>query len=154
MRSGRAASDPRGFFGRPVALAFTDGAAFAVFFVLSYLGSEFVEAVRPGFVASILPEFLPFVPLLGVAAVLVGGLMFEFAASARFASSDAVNWLPVTSQEYVVASSAALAALYSFSVALLAGIALGIGAAAGVLPVALFAVALGVAGLFEGALLI
>jgi predicted permease len=154
MRSGRAASDPGSFFGRPAAITVADAAAFLVFFVGSYFGSRFVEVASPGFLGSVLPGFLPFVPLLGVAAVLVGGLMFEFAASARFASSDAVNWLPVTSEEYVVASSTALAALYSFSIALLAGIALGIGAAAGELPVALFAVALGVAGLFEGALLI
>ncbi|MCI4327146.1 MAG: hypothetical protein L3K16_05880 [Thermoplasmata archaeon] len=154
MRSGRASSDPGSFFGRPAALAFADAGAFLLFFLGSYFGGEFVGSVRPGFVGSVLPGFLPFVPLLGVAAVLVGGLMFEFAATARFASSDAVNWLPVTSQEYVVASSTALVALYSFSIALLAGIALGLGVVGGAVPVALLAIALGVAGLFEGALLI
>ncbi len=154
MRSGRAGTDPRGLFGRPVAIALADAAAFSLFFLFSYFGSELLDNLQPGSVAGLLPGFLPFVPLLGVAAVLVGGLMFEFAQSARFATSDAVNWLPVTSQEYVVASSTALAALYSFSIALLAGVALGIGLVAGALPVALLAVGLGVAGLFEGALLI
>ncbi len=154
MRSGRASSDPGSFFGRPRAIALADAGAFLLFFFGSYYAGRLLEGFSPGFAASVLPGFLPFVPLLGVAAVLVGGLMFEFAASARFATSDAVNWLPVTSEEYVVASSAALAGLYSFSIALLGGVALGIGTVAGELPIALFAVALGVVGLFEGALLI
>ncbi|HEV8049556.1 MAG TPA: hypothetical protein VGP88_03080 [Thermoplasmata archaeon] len=154
MRSGRSASDPNSFFGRPVAIALADAAAFLLFFVGSYTAGVYLNTAQPGVVAGLIPSFLPFVPLLGVAAVLVGGLMFEFAQSARFASSDAVNWLPVTSEEYVVASSMALAALYSFSIALLAGVALGVGIVANAVPVALLSVALGVSGLFEGALLI
>jgi predicted permease len=154
MRAGNSNANPRGFLGRPLAMAVIDAIAFVLLFSFSLFAGRTVDAVRPGLLEGLLGSFLPFVPLLGVAAVLVGGLMFELATTAKFANSDAVNWLPIRSVEYVVASSLALTVLYSLSIVVLGAIAIGLGIVTGMLPVALFAVALGVLGLVEGALLI
>ncbi|MCI4355757.1 MAG: hypothetical protein L3K18_01260 [Thermoplasmata archaeon] len=154
LRAGRAASNPRSFFGRPVVIAAADAAAFAVVFLLSSLAAVAFESTGPGALSALLAAVLPFVPLLSVGAVLVGGLMFELASTAKFAASDAANWLPLTSAEYVVASALSLTALYSLSIAVLGGVALGLGLVGHALPAAAFAVALGAVGLLEGSLLI
>ena len=59
--------------------------------------------------------------MLGLAVVLVAGVMFELTTTSRFSASDAVNWMPVSSAEYVLASSAAIAYTYSLAVAVLVG---------------------------------
>src|ERR1700730_17878903 len=103
MRSGSSSSDPRGFLGRPSTLAVIDGLVFVALFSFSLFASRAIDSVRPGLLEGLLGSFLPFVPLLGVAAVLVGGLMFELATSSTCSGSDAVNWLPIRSADYVVA---------------------------------------------------
>lgn len=59
-------------------------------------------------------EILVFVPALVPSVVLVAGVLFELGASSKFASSDAINWLPVTQGEYVTAST--LSIVYNYSV--------------------------------------
>ncbi len=86
--------------------------------------------------------------------MLVAGVMFELTATAKFAGSDAVNWLPVTPGEYVLASSSAIAYTYSPALAFILGpvaaLALDVGLGGSVVLVAF----LGVVGLFEGAFLV
>jgi hypothetical protein len=57
-------------------------------------------------------------------AIVVSGLMFELGQGTAISSSEAVNWLPVTPREYVAASSLSTSWLYSFFLALAAGITL------------------------------
>lgn len=154
MRVGRAGTDPKSFFGRPISLLFANCVAFAIFLLGAVAAGEVLAQAAPGDPATLLAEYLPFVPLAGVGAVLVGGMMFELATTVKFATSDAVYWLPIRSDEYVVGSSFALVALYFLALSVLSGIALGLGLVAGQLGLALFAVLLGVVGLFEGALFI
>jgi hypothetical protein len=153
IRSGRSTSDPRSLLGRPMVFAAVDVGLFAVLFALT-------AAVVPatfggsGVVRSLLVTALPFVPLYATAAVLVAGVMFELTATAKFAGSDAVNWLPVTPGEYVLASSTAIAYTYSPALAFLLGpiaaLSLDLGLGGTVVLVAF----LGIVGLFVGAFLV
>jgi hypothetical protein len=61
-----------------------------------------------------LAESLVFVPTMIPSVVLVAGTLFELSASSKFASSDSINWLPVTQAEYVMGSTLSIA--YSYSV--------------------------------------
>ena len=52
-------------------------------------------------------------PAVILSIILVLGLVLEVSSGAQFASSDTVNWLPVTASEYVAASTLSLLAYYS-----------------------------------------
>jgi hypothetical protein len=65
-------------------------------------------------VVTALAESLVFVPAMIPSVVLVAGVLFELSASSKFASSDSINWLPVTQAEYVIGSTLSIA--YSYSV--------------------------------------
>ncbi|MCI4325585.1 MAG: hypothetical protein L3K00_06870 [Thermoplasmata archaeon] len=154
LRAGGSNSSPKSFFGRPRALLIVDVVAFVVLFSLSVVAGRQIQAVNPGFLTGAVATFVPFLPLVAVASALVGGLTFELASTSKFATSDAVNWLPLRSLDYTLASSVALTVLYSLSVVVLGAVALGLGVVTGTVPVALLAVGLGFLGLLEGALLI
>lgn len=154
LRAGGSNTSPRSFFGRPASLLIVDAVAFVALFALALAGGRAVQSSSPGLLVGLLDSFLPFVPLLAVASALVGGLTFELATTARFANSDAVNWLPIRTIDYALASSLGLTLLYSLSVVVLGALALGLGIVTGAVPVALLAIGLGFAGLLEGALLI
>jgi hypothetical protein len=153
LRSGRSASDPRSFFGRSSFIAFADAALFAVTFAIA----EFVvqgAGSSLGSVNALVLAFLPLVPLIAVAAVLVAGVMFELTATTKFSASDAANWMPLEPGEYVAASSVAIAYTYSPAIVLFLGVTLPFALAAGVLGVWLLALLLAVVSLFEGAFLV
>jgi hypothetical protein len=69
-------------------------------------------------------EVLVFVPALVPSVVLVAGVLFELGASSKFASSDAINWLPVTQGEYVAASTVSIAYNYSVMPSVIMGLTL------------------------------
>jgi hypothetical protein len=95
IRSGRGTTDPRSLFARPSIFAIIDVGVFLVLFALTSLAVP--PASRLSALAlPLLTTALPFIPLVSVATVLVAGVMFELTATAKFAGSDAVNWLPVT----------------------------------------------------------
>ncbi len=123
------------------------GVAFAVAAV-SVRGTGGSGSVLP----SVVKAALPFLPLVGVGTVLVAGLMFELTTTAKFASSDAANWLPLRPQEYVLASAIAVAYTYSAPLALVLGAIAGVAVDVGLGGAAAVAAALSVLGLLQGAL--
>ncbi|HEV2166892.1 MAG TPA: hypothetical protein VGS23_07970 [Thermoplasmata archaeon] len=153
FRSGRTTSDPRGFLGQPYAVAVLDAGIFGIAVALVAL---FVRAAPLGatFFASASNSVFPFLPLFSLGAVLVGGVMFELTTTAKFAVSDAANWLPISASEYVVASSSAIAYSYSPFLAAVLGGLLPIAAVGGVLTGYAFAAFLALLGLYEGGVLI
>lgn len=153
LRSGRSSSNPKSLFGRPAAIGLIDLAAFLAAYGLAASVLRVVGATDPSVVALVGAPLLLLLPILAVAVVLVAGVMFEFSSSSRFASSDAVNWLPVSPSEFVVASSLAVAFLYSTAVALALGVGLAASLALGLLPVYLLSAGLSVVALFEGGVL-
>lgn len=69
-------------------------------------------------------QILVFIPALVPTVVLVAGILFELSTSSRFASSDSINWLPVTQTEYVLASTLSVAYSYSVVPSIIMGITL------------------------------
>jgi hypothetical protein len=153
LRSGRTTSDPKSPIGQPWIIGFVDLGAFLFTFLLS-------EAVVRGSNMSsdawrlLLQGLLPFLPLAAVGVVLIAGVSFELTANARFAGSDAANWMPVTSREFVAASASAIAYTYSPAIALVLGAALPPAAPAGLLPAYVLTFGLCLVSLFEGAFLV
>jgi hypothetical protein len=153
IRSGRSTTDPKSLLAQPWIFAVVDVALFSVLFVLTSIAVPATSRLST-LVLPLLTSALPFIPLYAVATVLVAGVMFELTATAKFAGSDAVNWLPVTPGEYVLASSSAIAYTYSPALAFVLGpvaaLALDVGLGGSVVLVGFLAVI----GLFEGAFLV
>jgi hypothetical protein len=112
------------FFSRPKVMIAIDIALFvfpaiALQFVVGALPADLSVALRPLVVQGIIS-----LPLLMTSAVIVAGLMFELGQGSAISSSEAVNWWPVSSREYVAASSLSTSLLYSAFLAFSAGITL------------------------------
>lgn len=153
LRSGRSSSNPRSFLGQPVFLGTVDAVLFLGAFALALAGVR-LGGLPAGAAGALGNALFPFLPIVSVGVVLVAGLMFELTTTARFAQSDAANWLPFTPEDYVAASSSAIAYTYSPAVALLLGGLLPIALAAGAVTTYLLAAPLTVLALFEGGVLV
>ena len=149
LRSGRSSSDPKSFFGRPELIALIDVVLFVVCAGLAALALSSASA-SPSDVAALTNVFLPFVPLIAASVVLIAGVMFELTTTARFAGSDAANWLPISPGEYLAASVSAIAYTYSPAVAITLGVLLPPAVVGGTLLVYTAAVALAVVGCSRG----
>jgi hypothetical protein len=153
LRSGRSTSNPRSLLGRPVILAIADAGLFLLAFGLLALALQGVANPVLDF-RGIVAGAIPFAPLAAVGVVLIAGTSFELMSNARFAASDAANWMPLRPVEYVAASATAIAYTYSPAIALVLG---GIGPlafATGLGPAYLVAAGFSVLALFEGAFLV
>jgi hypothetical protein len=153
LRSGRSTSDPKSLLGQPIIVAIADVGLFLIAFLVltaALSGSLPAAATWRSFVGGL----LPFLPLGAVGVVLVAGTSFELMSNARFAGSDAANWMPVTPSEYVAASASAIAYTYSPAIALALGGVLPLALAAGLVPVYLLTALLCVVSLVEGAFLV
>jgi hypothetical protein len=153
LRSGRSTSDPRSFTGRPAVIAVVDGLLFLAAFTLAW---GVVGSLPPGSatVFTTVNGVIPFLPLAAIGAVVIAGTMFELTSTAKFAGSDAANWMPITPGEYVASSSGAIAYTYSPALALLLGGLLAFSIAEGTLVTYALAVVLTAVALFEGALFV
>jgi hypothetical protein len=137
-----------------VSLLVYDVVAFAVAYALAAEVIRSLASVDPSALNSVASLVEPFLPVLALGVVLVAGVMFELTTTARFATSDAINWLPVRPEEYVLASSLAIAYSYSLAVALLAGVGLAVAISTSTVPVYLLAAGISVVSLLEGGFLI
>jgi hypothetical protein len=103
----------RSRLSNPLVLVVSDVALFAVpFALLSYalplIPSEFSSSVRTLAVQSVIV-----LPVILTSAVILAGILFELGQVSGLASSEAVNWLPVSPIEYVMASSLSVGFIYS-----------------------------------------
>lgn len=137
LRSGRAGSRGNRFLSNPRITLVEDAILFAaaaglVYGVLGLIGtmSEDLASMTHSLTVQALtslPALLP--PFIFVAAVL-----FELNVSSKFASSDVINWLPVSQTDYVSASVLSVSYAYSFVIALGLGITFPLAAREGLLP--------------------
>lgn len=153
LRSGRSSSNPKSFFGQPQLIAFVDAFLFLTAFALA-AGALRSSSLTSGDVAALANALLPFLPIIAVGVVVVAGVMFELTTTAKFAGSDAANWLPLDPSDYVAASASAIAYTYSPAVALVLGGLLPFSFFGGSLPLYLLTVVLTILALFEGAILV
>jgi hypothetical protein len=114
------------FFTNPKAMLVIDVALFVVPAALLQfiLGAVSPPADVEAVLAPIVTQTLISLPLLMTSAVIIAGLMFELGQGSIISSSEAVNWWPVTSREYVAASALSTSSLYSAFLALAAGVTL------------------------------
>ncbi len=122
LRSSRNASVS--FFSRPRVMLVVNASLFVVpalivQYIVGFLTVDIVALLLPLLLQAIIS-----LPVLMTFATIVAGLMFELGQGSAISSSEAVNWLPVSPREYVAASSLSLSLLYSFFLALAAGITL------------------------------
>jgi putative ABC exporter len=128
LRAGRSGRGGESFFRNPAFLAVVDAACFAACGVIGFLIAGVVLALPPAQAAPLITairEVLVFVPALVPSVVLVAGVLFELGASSKFASSDAINWLPVTQAEYVTGSTLSIVYNYSVVPSVIMGLTLG-----------------------------
>jgi len=153
LRSGRSSSNPRSLAGRPILIALVDGGLFAGAAALVSEGVA-VAGLSHSELLALVGALLPFLPLIAVGVVLVAGLMFELTTTAKFASSDAANWLPISPAEYLSASVGAISYTYSPAVAAALGGMLPLVVLVGTVPFYLATAGFTVVALVEGAILV
>src|SRR5207245_3322882 len=145
------------FFRKSKALFIIDIAAFAVSVILGYLFGGAVSLAPEPFhtqVQTAFVEGLVLVRLLIPAMVLLPGILFELSVSSKFASSDTVNWLPVTQSEYATASSLSVAYIYSIIPSIVFGLTLPVSILWEIAPVWVIMFVLGIISLFLGSVLV
>ncbi len=127
LRAGRAGRGSANLFRNPAILGVIDVVCFVVFALVGYgimrLVSTLPQSVSATVVTALL-ESLVFVPALIPGVVLIAGVLFEMSSSSKFASSDSINWLPVTQVEYVTASTLSVAFNYSVVPSVILGLTL------------------------------
>jgi hypothetical protein len=84
----------------------------APFALLAYL-LPLVPANLRSSIQPVAAQALVVLPVILTAAVIVTGVLFELGQSSGLASSEAVNWLPISPNEYILASSMSIAFTYS-----------------------------------------
>jgi len=103
----------RSFFSNPRVLLAIDLALFAVPFALLAYALPFVPENFRGNIQPVAKQALVVLPVVLTAVVIVAGVLFELGQSSGLASSEAVNWLPVSPSEYILASSLSIVFTYS-----------------------------------------
>ena len=145
----------RSILRRPLILGIVDVVGFAAATGITYyLGSLIVGSALPSTVGSISGEvrsFIVILPAVILSIILLLGLVLEVSAGAQFASSDTVNWLPVTATEYVAASTLSLLIYYSIFPVVVLGVTLSLAYVFGVLGAWELAAALSIFGIVASA---
>ena len=127
LRSGRSGALGTRLFSNPIVVSILDAAVFAiaaglVYFMLWAIGT------LPSDMASLLNtltlQAVTSLPALIAPFILVAAVLFELSVSSKFASSDVVNWLPMSQADYVTASALSVSYMYSFLPALALGVTL------------------------------
>lgn len=121
------------FFSKPKIMLIIDIILFTLPAIVMFYA---VDAIPPEYVSVtviLTVQALISLPVLMTLATIISGLMFELGQGSAVSSSEAVNWLPVTPREYVAASALSTSSLYSFFLALTAGITLPLAAKLGLL---------------------
>lgn len=138
----------------PIVLVSLDIVLFAAPFVLlSYLlplvPSELVSLVQ-----TLAVESLIVLPVILTSGVILAGILFELGQASGLASSEAVNWLPVSPGEYVVASSVSVVFTYSPLLFIGLGVTIPLALSVGMLSVVPFFVLVSAVAFVWGAVII
>ncbi len=99
-------------------------------------------------------QVLVVLPVILTSAVILSGILFELGQTTSLSSSEAVNWLPVSPREYILASSASLEFTYSPLLFICLGIMIPLALSLGMLWVAPFFVSISVLAFVWGAVIV
>jgi hypothetical protein len=157
LRSGRSSSLSNRFFNNPGVILLLDAIVFGIAAGLVYgvlgltgaMSNEMASLLSTITLQALtsLPAFIP--PIIFIAAVL-----FELSVSSKFASSDVVNWLPVSQTDYVSASTLSVCYMYSYIVALGLGVTYPLAARASLLSAWALSAVLSFVALFAAGALV
>lgn len=144
----------RSRLSNPFILVSLDIALFiAPFALLSYLlplvPSELMSSVRPLAVQSLIV-----LPVILTSAVILAGILFELGQASGLASSEAVNWLPVSPGEYVLASSVSLEFIYSPLLFISLGVTIPLALSIGMLSIVPFFILISTLAFIWGAVIV
>ena len=117
--------------------------------MLPLIPSEYASAVR-----TLSIQALIVLPVILTSAVLLAGILFELGQTTSLSTSEAVNWLPVSPNEYIVASSFSLEFAYSPFLSISFGVAIPLALRLGMLWVVPFFVAISLLAYVWGAVLV
>ncbi|MGD0145998.1 MAG: hypothetical protein ABSB53_03985 [Nitrososphaerales archaeon] len=137
LRSGRSGSLGMRFFNKPRVILLIDAIVFAiaassVYGILGLVGVMSKEMTS--LLNTITLQALTSMPALIPPSIFIAAVLFELSVSSKFASSDVVNWLPVSQTDYVSASTLSVCYMYSFIVALGIGVTYPLAVRASLLP--------------------
>jgi len=137
LRSGRSSSLGMRFFNSPKVILLIDAIVFVVaaglvYGVLGLMGVMSEETIS--LLNTITLQALTSLPALIPPIIFIAAVLFELSVSSKFASSDVVNWLPVSQTDYVSASTLSVSFMYSFIVALGLGVTFPLAVRASLLP--------------------
>ena len=136
LRSGRSGGLGTRLFSNPIVVFILDAVVFAAAAGLVYSILWAVGALPPDMATllnTLTLQAVTSLPALIAPFILVAAVLFELSVSSKFASSDVINWLPVTQTDYVTASVLSVSYMYSFLPALALGATLPLAARAGLL---------------------
>jgi len=125
LRSGRSGSLGARLLSNPPAVLVLDIATFAlsaglVYAILGAIGT--LPAGLESLLDTMIYQVVTSLPAFIALAVFIAAVLFELSVSSKFASSDVVNWLPVSQTDYVTASTLSVSYMYSFLPALALGV--------------------------------
>lgn len=135
-------------------IAFLDVVLFAVPFallmsILPLVPAKLMSSVRPVEINSLIV-----LPVLLTSAVILAGILFELGQASGLASSEAVNWLPVSPREYVVASTFSVVFTYSPLLFISLGVTVPLAVNIGMLSIVPFFILISVLAFVWGAVII
>ena len=127
----------RHWYRKPSGIVAISVAVFVISFALVF---SLLSAVQ--FPADVLPQIDPFLiqvfsnlPLVALALTLLYSILFVIGESAQFATTEIVNYMPISSTEYVLASSFSTFIMYSFFLTAIIGITLACAIVFGMLEI-------------------
>jgi hypothetical protein len=86
---------------------------FTIPFALLAYTLPLVPADFRSYIQLVAVQAMVVLPVILTTAVIVSGVLFELEQSSGLASSEAINWLPVSPSEYILASSVSITFTYS-----------------------------------------
>ena len=144
----------RSILSNPFVVASLDIVLFAVpfgllMYALPLVPSDLMNSFRP-----VAKNSLIVLPVFLTSAVILAGILFELGQAGGLASSEAVNWLPVSPGEYVVASTFSLVFTYSSFLFVSLGVTVPIAVSIGELSAVPFFVFVSILAFFWGAVIV
>ncbi|MEJ5292156.1 MAG: hypothetical protein WHS82_01035 [Candidatus Methanosuratincola sp.] len=116
----------KGILSRPRGILLLSVLAFFASAALVYYPLSFIPASEASFLGFISLQLLYSVPLIALAFVVLYGVFFLIGENAQYSSSEMINFMPVSSAEYVLASSLSTVISYGYIVAALLGVSLAL----------------------------
>ena len=112
------------FFSKPMVMLIVDASMFVAPLALMWNILGWIPQASAAVLVPFVTQAMIGVPILISSSVIVAGLIFELGQGSAISSSEAVNWLPLTTSEYVAASALSTSFIYSELLAITAGLTL------------------------------